>query len=71
MRINRFFYRSGDFWAGLVALIVGFWGLSPIATDFFYWIFSVALMMVGVYELFRGLTNTQSTDDKEHKKHDV
>ncbi|WP_143462732.1 hypothetical protein [Levilactobacillus enshiensis] len=71
MRINRLFYRSVDFWAGLVALIVGFGGLSPIGADFFYWIFSVALLMVGIYELFRGLTSNQSTDDKEHKKHDV
>ncbi|WP_203642176.1 hypothetical protein [Levilactobacillus andaensis] len=71
MHINRYFYRAGDFWAGLVALIVGFGGLLPIATDFFYWIFSVALLMVGIYELFRGLTNNQSTADKERKKHDV
>ncbi|MFC6288868.1 hypothetical protein [Levilactobacillus angrenensis] len=53
---NKEFYRSSNFWGGLVALVLSGWGFSPLTGNSVYEIVvSVILVVIGIYELSRGL----------------
>ncbi|WP_125583450.1 hypothetical protein [Levilactobacillus cerevisiae] len=56
MTFNKEFYRSSNFWGGIVALVLSGWGFSPLTgSSVFEWIISGVLVIVGVYELSRGM----------------
>ena len=56
MHLNKNFYRSMNFWGGISAEVLGFWGFSPLTTtSILDLVFSLALIVLGIYELFCGL----------------
>ncbi len=62
---NKEFYRSSNFWGGIVALVLSGWGFSPLTgNSVFEWIISGILVIVGVYELSRGMFVSPSRQKK-------
>ncbi len=56
LRVNKDFYRSSNFWGGLVALVLSGWGFSPLTgNSVFEWVVSAILVIIGIYELYRGI----------------
>lgn len=62
MHFNKVFYRSSNFWGGVVALILSGWGFSPVTgTSVYEVVMSAILAVIGVIELVRGCSGTPRT----------
>ncbi|AKP64634.1 hypothetical protein [Levilactobacillus koreensis] len=55
MMFNSHFYKSVDFWSGVLILLLMVWDIMPVRLTSVFWWVSLALVVGGLYYVFKGL----------------
>ncbi|WP_143462731.1 hypothetical protein [Levilactobacillus enshiensis] len=55
MTFNKYFYKSVDFWSGVLILALMVWDILPVRLTSVFWWVSLLLIAGGIYYVITGL----------------